>query len=184
MFLIYFVLCIGNYDIRVICKKREKPESIANKILTSLQQLDIKPTYISTRSAKHHHFKSFNDVVLEGLASDNGLYVPETDIPHFKMSQWERLVPLSYNERAQRVLEKWLHPSQVQPSSLGKMLRRTYTKEKFDSEKVFPVVPLYDNYYVNELFHGPTASFKDAALQLLPHFFSHALKHTGKSKEK
>ena len=54
------------------------------------------------------------------------------------------------------------------------MIYKAYSSN-FQHEEVAPVVKLNEQFYVQELFHGPTASFKDMALQLTPQFFSEAI---------
>lgn len=126
--------------------------------------------YILLRLPKYFH---------TGLATDGGLYIPgNKSLPHFTLNQWQRLTDLTYPERAIRILEKWIHPSDIHPSELSRMISTAYNIDSFDCHKVFPTVHLQDNMYVNELFYGPTASFKDAALQLLPEFFQHAQRNS------
>ena len=77
-----------NYDVRVICEKGEAPCSIANKIASkwrSLQSSEM--VYVSTRSSDNssQEKKSFLDVVIQGLASDGGLFVPKKEIPVFTL---------------------------------------------------------------------------------------------------
>jgi len=54
------------------------------------------------------------------------------------------------------------------------MLQKTYSTENFAHPDVAPIVPLMGNQYLLELFHGPTASFKDLPLQLTARFFDYA----------
>ena len=161
----------GNYDVRVICEEDESAESIAEKVQKTLETHN--DNFLSTRTGSVSE-KSFNDVVLEGLASDGGLYVPQ-NIPKWTIGQWDRLLHLDYRERALRILEAWIHHTSIHLSELGNYINDTYTSKSFDSEEMFPVVHMDDNHCIGELFHGPTASFKDAALQLMPKFFHHAL---------
>ena len=98
---------------------------------------------------------------------DSGAFVPT-------LGQWERLVNCSYKERALRILETWLSPTDLHPSILQSMVTKAYS-HNFQHEAIAPLVKLNDQYYVHELFHGPTASFKDLALQLTPHFFSEGI---------
>ncbi|XP_013410220.1 threonine synthase-like 1 isoform X2 [Lingula anatina] len=170
----------GNYDLRILCEDGETQESIADKIVKSLGEFKSPPhRYTSTRSnlgkgsAENH--KSFCDVVLEGLAPDKGLYIRNGAFPKFTPGELQRLLPLSYQERALRILEKWIHPDDLHPRLLGNMINNAYSLSSFNCHKVFPLVHLRGNQYLMELFHGPTASFKDAALQLMPQFFQHSL---------
>lgn len=83
-------------------------------------------------------------------------------------------MPCSYQERALRILEMWLSPADLHPSSLRAMINDAYSSN-FQHAAIAPVVKLNDQFYVHELFHGPTASFKDLALQLTPRFFSEGI---------
>lgn len=61
------------------------------------------------------------------------------------------------------------------------MITKAYSGN-FQHEAVAPVVKLNDQFFIHELFHGPTASFKDLALQLTPQFFNEALSHNSVTK--
>ncbi|XP_033746548.1 threonine synthase-like 1 isoform X2 [Pecten maximus] len=167
----------GSYDIRVIVEENETPESITNKIFLALSRMKTKPGYVSTRqNAKLEHRMSFSDVILKGLAPDGGLYVPAACLSVFSTGEMKRMVDTEYNQRALRILEKCIHPSDLHPSLLSRFLSTAYSSDNFGCSKIFPVRHLHDNQYLLELFHGPTASFKDAALQLMPQFFVESLK--------
>ena len=94
------------------------------------------------------------------------------------VAQWERLVDCSYQDRAMRILEAWISPEELHPSLLKGMIHKAYS-HNFQHQDIAPVVRLNDNEYILELFHGPTASFKDLALQLTPQFFDRAV-HEGR----
>ena len=61
-------------------------------------------------------------------------------------------------------------------------MHSAYGTGSFDSKDVAPVISLSDNFFVQELWHGPTCAFKDMALQLLPHLMSTAVRRTGEDK--
>ena len=61
---------------------------------------------------------SFSDVILSGGAADGGLYVPADDLPEITVGELQRLVHMNYCERALRILERLVHPSDVHPSLL------------------------------------------------------------------
>lgn len=92
----------------------------------------------------------------------------------FFPGQWERLVDCSYQERALRILEKWMSSADLHPMILRGMISKAYS-DNFQHDAIAPVVKLNDQFYIQELFHGPTASFKDMALQLTPQFFNEAI---------
>ena len=109
----------NNYDIRIIIEENESPESIVDKVKNAVSDYQQPRGFISTRGLDGSH-KTFSDVVLEGLASDGGLYVNNSNIPRFSLQQWSRLVELTYPERALRMLERWIHPLYLSPSHLLK----------------------------------------------------------------
>lgn len=80
----------------------------------------------------------------------------------------------TYQERALRILEKWIPPSELHPALLHSMIDKSYS-ENFEHQHIAPVIKLNDQVHILELFHGPTASFKDLALQLAPKFFDEAI---------
>jgi len=69
---------------------------------------------------------SFSDVILSGGAPDRGLFVPADDLPEITVGELQRLVPLDYRERALRILERLLHPSDVYPSLLRQYAQTAY----------------------------------------------------------
>lgn len=166
-------------DMRVFCGTGDTVEDVVDKVLLTLEryQKHDEETYVSTRCdrAKLSNEKtSFSDVVVEGLATDGGLYVPQNGFPRIGKNEWLRLVSMSYPERALILLEKCIHPLDVSALDLRTMVLKAYGSN-FSSERVAPVEHLIHNVFVQELFHGPTASFKDLALQLMPQLFAHCL---------
>lgn len=166
-------------DVRVLCGRGDTAEEVAEKVLKALEryQNHAAETYVSTRSdsvESSNQKTYFSDVVVEGLATDGGLYVPRTGFPNLNAREWLRLTDMSYPERALVLLEKCIHPLDVSALDLRAMTLKAYGSN-FSSEAVAPVKHLIHNQYVQELFHGPTASFKDFALQLMPQLFAHCL---------
>ncbi|XP_047205146.1 threonine synthase-like 1 [Girardinichthys multiradiatus] len=166
-------------DIRVFCGMGDTVEEVAEKVLRAVEryQEHDEETYISTRcggSELSNRKTYFSDVVIEGLAADGGLYVPKKGFPKISKSQCLRLISMSYPERALVLLEKCIHPKDVSALDLRDIVYKAY-ESNFSSERVAPVKHLVQNQYVQELFHGPTASFKDLALQLMPQLFAHCL---------
>ncbi|KAM4544293.1 threonine synthase-like 1 [Fundulus diaphanus] len=166
-------------DMRVFCGTGDTVEEVVEKVLRAVEryQAHDEETYVSTRcgSAEISSRKTyFSDVVIEGLAADGGLYVPKKGFPKIPKREWLRLISMSYPERATVLLEKCIHPHDVAALDLRNMVFKAYGNN-FSSERVAPVKHLVHNQYVQELFHGPTASFKDLALQLMPQLFAHCL---------
>ncbi|KAJ8301244.1 hypothetical protein KUTeg_020231 [Tegillarca granosa] len=168
-----------SYDVRIIVEKNETQESISNKVVEVVKRTKNHKGYVSTRRIPNEEeLKSmtFFDVVLKGLAQDGGLFIPAFKIPRFSLGELDRLVSMDYSDRALRVLEKWISPYDCHPSKLKEFIFKAYSNESFGSSLVFPVRHLEGNQYLCELFHGPTASFKDGAMQLMPQFFMEAIK--------
>ncbi|KAM9337059.1 threonine synthase-like 1 [Symphorus nematophorus] len=166
-------------DVRVLCGAGDTMEEVAEKVVKAVEryQTHAAATYVSTRSdgvELSSQKTYFSDVVVEGLAADGGLYVPKNGFPNMDAHEWLRLVDMSYPERALVLLEKCIHPLDVSALDLRTMIFKAYGSN-FSSEAVAPVKHLTDHQYVQELFHGPTASFKDLALQLMPQLFAYCL---------
>lgn len=124
--------------------------------------------YLSTRGEDEDC--SFEEVVLKGLASDGGLFIPQ-EIP--QAADWQSWAGLSFSELAFRIMSLYISPSEIPPADLQDIITRSYTT--FRTEDVTPLVHLKDNLYLLELFHGPTFAFKDVALQFLGNLFEYFL---------
>ncbi|KAM3860600.1 threonine synthase-like 1 [Diretmus argenteus] len=166
-------------DMRVLCGAGDTVEEIAEKVLKAVEryQNPTTETYVSTRSENKVSSKDktyFSDVLLEGLAPDGGLYVPKNGLPKIDTREWLRLADMSYPERASALLEKCIHPTDIPAFDLRTMVFNAYGSN-FASEAIAPVKHLTHNQYIQELFHGPSASFKDLALQLMPQLFAYCL---------
>ena len=120
--------------------------------------------YVSTRGVAP--VLEFGEALLAGLATDGGLYVPES---------WPQLADGGhgdYLETAVEVMTPFVGDS-VDQDSFAAMVADAY--RGFDAEEVTPLVDLGDGLHLLELFHGPTLAFKDVALQLLGRLFDHEL---------
>ena len=125
--------------------------------------------YISTRGQAPR--LGFCDTALAGLASDGGLYVPEA-CPKISHEEIVNMAGQNYLEVAWRVIQPFVG-GEISPDELIKMLRASY--KTFDTRDVAPLRELSKGFHVLELFHGPTLSFKDVALQFLGQVFAHIL---------
>lgn len=114
---------------------------------------------------------SFEDVVMAGLASDGGLYVPES-LPHFSVKDLERMRQSSYQELAVTIMEPFVE-GVLDRDTLSGLIKSAY--RNFSHPAIAPLVPYAKDQYVLELFHGPTLAFKDFALQFLGKLFNHIL---------
>jgi len=131
------------------------------------------PTSNSTNSLTNILQLSFEDVVLKGLATDGGLFIPE-EIPSIKdwPSDWTKL---SFEELAFKIFSQYISPSEIPPADLKDIVNRSYST--FRASNVTPLVTLQEKEQIHllELFHGPTFAFKDVALQFLGNLFEYFL---------
>ena len=125
--------------------------------------------YISTRG--NAPALNFEDVLLAGLASDGGLYVPE-NLPRFTQEEIASWAGLPYHELAFRVMRPFVEGS-ISDTDFKQILEETYGA--FAHSAIAPLRQLNANEWVMELFHGPTLAFKDFALQLLGRLLDHIL---------
>jgi threonine synthase len=121
--------------------------------------------YVSTRGRATA--RRFTEILLEGLAADGGLYVPE-EIPQLKI---EPLRKLSYPELAFEILSRFMDDV----PDLRRIVFDTYTAQVFGSADVTPLHTLEPGLHLLRLSNGPTLAFKDIALQLLGRLFENIL---------
>ena len=134
--------------------------------------------YKSTRSNENAKYYSAQ-VIKQGLADDGGLFMPDT-IPQVDLEFIKALAPLSYPERAARVLSLFLTDYTYDELLLD--AKAAYSEEKFVPSPA-PITELSGGKYMLELWHGPTCAFKDMALQIMPRLFSRALTKCGETRE-
>ncbi len=126
--------------------------------------------YISTRGEAPS--LSFEEVMLTGLASDGGLYVPEK-LPQFSESEIAAMADLSYKELAFKIMSPFVG-GDIPDADFKAIIDKTYST--FRHQAITPLVQTDSNEWILELFHGPTLAFKDVALQLLGRLLDYALK--------
>ncbi|MBQ9860340.1 MAG: threonine synthase [Clostridia bacterium] len=114
-----------------------------------------------------------------GISPEGGLYVP-MEFPQLTAEDIQNLVPLSYRERATRVLSRYL--GDFTEEEVAACCTAAYG-ERFDSAAVAPVVKLDEGCHVLELWHGPTCAFKDMALQILPHLMRVSVEKTAPGQQ-
>ena len=129
--------------------------------------------YISTRGQAPA--LSFEEVVLTGMASDGGLYVPET-LPTFSQEDLEAMAGLSYAEIAFRVMKPFVN-GEIDDDTFRQIVTDAYAT--FNHDAVLPLKQLDASHFLLEQFHGPTLAFKDVALQLLGRLLDHFLQKRG-----
>jgi len=125
--------------------------------------------YISTRGQAP--VLNFEEVLLTGLASDGGLYVPQT-LPTFSADEIAAMASLDYAQLAQKIITPFVQDC-IPAHDLQAILEDTYAEFRHDA--VAPMVQIAPNQWVLELFHGPTLAFKDFALQLLGRLLDYVL---------
>ena len=127
--------------------------------------------YHSTRNESV--FVDSAQAVLEGLAPDGGLYMPE-GLPAF---DWQECLKGSSIQMSTQILSALLPDIPDMPE----LVRRAYTG-KFETEDLTPTVPV-GGFSMLELFRGPTSAFKDVALSMLPQLLTAAKAVKGQEKD-
>ena len=127
--------------------------------------------YHSTRNESV--FVDSAQAVLEGLAPDGGLYMPE-GLPAF---DWQECLKGSSIQMSTQILSALLPDIPDMPE----LVRRAYTG-KFETEDLTPTVPV-GSFSMLELFRGPTSAFKDVALSMLPQLLTAAKAVKGQEKD-
>jgi threonine synthase len=112
---------------------------------------------------------SFREAVLQGLASDGGLFMPQS-LPHFSPAFIKKLRGLNFSELsfrlAREILADEISSGEIPERDLERIV---YNALNFDA----PLKDIGNNTYVLELFHGPTLAFKDFGARFLAGIISH-----------
>ncbi len=119
----------------------------------------------------------FCEILLEGLAPDGGLYLPQ-HYPRVDAATLARWRGLGYAELAEQVLA--LYIDDIPAADLRAMLQRTYTERVYGTPQITPLKALEPGLYLQALSNGPTLAFKDMAMQLLGQLFEYELGRTGR----
>ena len=125
--------------------------------------------YYSTN--KQAPIATLEKAVVKGLAEDKGLYMPE-NIKKLPAEFFENIDKMSFQEIACTVAEAFFGED-VEKEALDKIVCDTLS---FDC----PVVPVTDNIYTLELFHGPTLAFKDVGARFMARLLQYFLKKGSK----
>ena len=142
--------------------------------------------YLSTRghaerkTERKPERKHFCDILLEGLAPDGGLYLPE----HYPQVDDAKLTQLrkAYHEEGYAALAFQilsLYIDDIPSADLKALCDKTYTAEVFGSAEIVPLRPLEGGLWLEALSNGPTLAFKDMAMQLLGNLFEYELARRG-----
>ena len=160
--------------------------------------------YVSTRCscdcAEQDRAHQFSDILLEGLAADGGLYVP-AEYPQLDQADLEKLRTVfhEYGYAALAAEIVALFAPDIPRADIDALTARAYTPEKFVSSaypgEIVPatallcprdeaeetagdrnVAPDQAKLWIGHVSNGPTAAFKDMAMQLLGELFEYELK--------
>jgi threonine synthase len=139
--------------------------------------------YLSTRG--HPDRRRFCEILLEGLAPDGGLYLPDhypqVDAP--TLARWRKAYnsgePGGYAALAFEVLS--LYIDDIPAPDLRALCEKTYTEAVYGTAAIVPLKKLEDAFYLEALSNGPTLAFKDMAMQLLGNLFEYELARRGES---
>ncbi|WP_332823809.1 threonine synthase [Ramlibacter sp.] len=130
--------------------------------------------YISTRG--HPDRRHFCEILLEGLAPDGGLYLPEAypQVDAATLAKWRTL---PYADLAFEILS--LYIDDIPAQDLRAICRKTYTEQVFGTPEIVPLKKLEEGVFLQALSNGPTLAFKDMAMQLLGNLFEYELARRG-----
>ncbi|MEN9437660.1 MAG: hypothetical protein RIR09_2315 [Pseudomonadota bacterium] len=134
--------------------------------------------YLSTRGNPER--KRFCEILLEGLAPDGGLYLPESypQVSDAMLTQWRVVYHTQgYAALAFEVLS--LYIDDIPADDLRALCAKTYTAEVYGTGEIVPLRHLEDGLYLEALSNGPTLAFKDMAMQLLGNLFEYELARRG-----
>jgi threonine synthase len=137
--------------------------------------------YLSTRGDPAR--KHFCEILLEGLAPDGGLYLPERypQVDAATLARWRQVFNQGeaggYAALAFEVLS--LYIDDIPPAHLRALCQRTYTEAVYGTPQIVPLQKLESGFYLEALSNGPTLAFKDMAMQLLGNLFEYELARRG-----
>ena len=134
--------------------------------------------YYSTRDLNKSQKYTSAEVIKKGLSDDGGLFIPES-IPALSEGEVKELCGDKYPVRAAKILSKFL--TDYTYDELLSDCTEAYSESSFVGGAA-PLTNIKDNVYTLELWHGPTAAFKDMALQIMPKLLSRALVKTGETR--
>ena len=132
--------------------------------------------YVSTRGGMSP--ACFTEILLEGLAPDGGLTVPQAGYPRLTATDLQAMRGMGYADLAFAILSRFI--DDIPAPQLKALIDRTYTRAVFGSDAIAPLTALEPGLYLLELSNGPTLAFKDMAMQLLGNLFEHVLARDGR----
>lgn len=134
--------------------------------------------YISTRGDATP--RRFCEILLEGLAPDGGLYLPESypQVSRSTLAAWRKVYAAQgYAALAFEILS--LYIDDIPAPDLKAICEKTYTAAIFGNPAITPLKKLEGGLYLEALSNGPTLAFKDMAMQLLGNLFEYELARRG-----
>ena len=134
--------------------------------------------YLSTRGEPTR--RRFCEILLEGLAPDGGLYLPEhyPQVDDATLTRWRMAYQSQgYAALAFEVLS--LYIDDIPAADLKQICDKTYTEAVFGTREIVPLKKVEDGLYLEALSNGPTLAFKDMAMQLLGNLFEYELARRG-----
>jgi threonine synthase len=137
--------------------------------------------YLSTRG--HPERRQFCEILLEGLAPDGGLYLPEhyPQVDAATLARWRAAyaggAPGGYAALAFEVLS--LYIDDIPAADLKSLCNKTYTEAVYGTPQIVPLKKLEEGFWLEALSNGPTLAFKDMAMQLLGNLFEYELARRG-----
>ncbi|WP_459618125.1 threonine synthase [Bordetella sp. 2513F-2] len=130
--------------------------------------------YVSTRGGMAP--QAFSDILLEGLAPDGGLAVPQS-LPRVDADTLESWRGLPYADLAYEVLSRFA--TDIPADDLRRLTHAAYRPGVFSSDEIVPLRPLDGGLQLLGLSEGPTLAFKDMAMQFLGQVFEYVLARRG-----
>jgi threonine synthase len=138
----------------------------------------VRGMYISTRG----NFRKVpaSEAIKLGMVPAGGLFVP-AETPALSTEEILAMRGSSYQGTAERIISLFLND--FTEEEIKGCIARAYRDDNFDHPQVAPLYRLNEHTFFLELWHGPTAAFKDIALQIMPHFLSLAVEKMGVQRE-
>ena len=130
--------------------------------------------YVSSRGGAVP--QPFTEIMIEGLAPDGGLFLPES-FSKRDPAELAAMRGMNYREIAFAVLSKFA--DDIPSGDLKRLIDKTYTKAIFGSDDITPVKELEPGLFLLGLSNGPSLAFKDIALQLIGNLFEYVLEKRG-----
>ena len=151
---------------------------ILNKTSRKLFEGKEEQMYISSRG--NYQPVPASTAIRLGMVPEGGLFAPE-EIPVLGKLKIQSMAGQSYGEVAQTILEHFL--DDFSPEEISDIIEKSYHQGNFDHPDIAPLVKLDRETFILELWHGPTAAFKDMALQIMPRLLTKSVEKTGSKEE-